>query len=52
MIDVRQYPEILRTINANKGVAEVKIEEWKDGNRILVVEQNRSVKLVERVKNK
>ena len=55
MIDVRQYPEILRTINAivsAKGVAEVKIEEWKDGNRILVVEQNRSVKLVERVKNK
>ena len=55
MIDIRQYPDILHTINAilgNKGVAEVKIEEWKDGKKILVVEQNRSVKAIERVVGK
>ena len=55
MIDIRQYPDLLHTINAilgNKGVAEVKIEEWKDGKKILVVEQNRSVKAIERVVGK
>lgn len=55
MIDIRQYPDLLHTINAilgNKGVAEVKIEEWKDGKKLLVVEQNRSVKAIERVVGK
>lgn len=55
MIDIRQYPDLLHTINAilgNKGVAEVKVEEWKDGKKILVVEQNRSVKAIDRVINR
>lgn len=54
MIDVRQHPEILRVVNAilnNKGVAEIKVEEWKDGERILVVEQKRSVRLADHVRN-
>jgi hypothetical protein len=53
MIDIRQYPDLLHTINAiinNRGVAEVKVEEWKDGDRILVVEQNRSVRVVDKVR--
>lgn len=52
MIDIRQYPELLHTINAiinNKGVAEVKCEEWKDGKKILVVEQNRTVRIVSKI---
>ena len=53
VIDIRQYPDLLHTINAiinNRGVAEVKVEEWKDGDRILVVEQNRSVRVVDKVR--
>lgn len=53
VIDIRQYQDLLHTINAiinNRGVAEVKVEEWKDGDRILVVEQNRSVRVVDKVR--
>lgn len=53
MIDIRQYTNLLHTINTiinNRGVAEVKVEEWKDGIRLLVVEQNRSVKAIDRIK--
>ena len=52
VIDIRQYPELLHTINAiinNKGVAEVKGEDWKDGKKILVVEQNRTVRIVSKI---
>lgn len=54
MIDIRQHPELLRVVNAilnNKGVAEIKVEEWKDGERLLVVEQKRSVRRAEHVNN-
>lgn len=48
-MDVRDIPEVLNMINAiisQHGIAEVKLEEWKDGPHVLVVEQHRTVKIV------
>lgn len=47
MIDIRTMPDLLETINAilnNGGLAEIKREKWKTGEKITVVEQTRSVK--------
>lgn len=48
-MDIRDIPEVLDMINAiiaNHGIAEVKCEDWRDGPHVLVVEQNRSVKVI------
>lgn len=48
-MDISEIPEVLSMINAilsHHGIAEVKCEEWRDGPHILVVEQNRTVKVV------
>lgn len=49
MIDIKNHPEVLEAMNAilnNGGVCEVKREKWKAGEKIVVVEQTRAVKLV------
>ena len=49
-MDIRDYPEVVETINAiitNKGVAEIKVERKKD---IVVVETTRQVKKMTPVK--
>lgn len=49
-MDIRDYPEVVDTINAiitNKGVAEVKVERKKE---IVVVETTRQVKTMTPVK--
>lgn len=49
MIDIRTVDEVSEAVNAvlnNGGIAEVKVETWKDGEKIVVVEQSRSVKVV------
>lgn len=47
MIDVKDYPDVIDSINAilnNNGIVEVKNEDHKGGVNLVVVEITRSVK--------
>lgn len=49
MIDIRTMPEVIDAINAvlnNKSIAEIKTEKWRSGEKVTVVEQARTVKMV------
>ena len=49
LIDISTMTEVLDSVNAvlrNGGIAEIKVEKWKSGTKVTVVEQARTVKAV------